>query len=71
MTKYVLDYLREELFIEPVEFTHIGLEEEYEGEVPIGYRLILNNKDVDIVVWYADLNKWFINKYEELKSKKQ
>lgn len=71
MTKYVLDYLREELFIEPVGVTSVGLEEEYEGEVPIGYRLILNNKDVDIVVWYADLNKWFINKYEELKSKKQ
>lgn len=71
MTKYVLDYLREELFIEPVGGTSVGLEEEYQGEVPIGYRLILNNKDVDIVVWYADLNKWLINKYEELKSKKQ
>ena len=53
--KYLLDYIREELFIEPVEGTIFETEEEFASDnVPIGERLILNNKDVDIVVWYAD-----------------
>jgi hypothetical protein len=68
-TKYVLDYLREEMYIEPVAGTVISLEEEeVESCTPIGYRLVLNGKETDIVVWYADLNSWLIKKYEELKS---
>ena len=68
-TKYVLDYLREEMFLEPVAGTVISLEEEeVEPCTPIGYRLVLNEKETDIVVWYADLNAWLIKKYEELKS---
>ena len=67
--KYVLDYLREEMYIEPVADTIVSLDEEYaDATTPIGYRLILNEKETDIVVWYADLNNWLIKKYEELKS---
>ena len=69
-TKYVLDYLREEMFIEPVANTIVSLDEEYaDSDTPIGYRLVLNGKETDIVVWYADLNSWLIKKYEELKSR--
>lgn len=68
--KYILDYLREEMYIEPVADTIVALDEEYaDANTPIGYRLVLNGKETDIVVWYADLNTWFIKKYEELKSK--
>ena len=57
------------MFREPVAGTVISLEEE-EAEpcTPIGYRLVLNGKETDIVIWYADLNSWLIKKYEELKS---
>jgi hypothetical protein len=67
-TKYILDYLREEMYIEPVANTIVSLDEEYaDAATPIGYRLVLNGKETDIVVWYADLNSWLIKKYEELK----
>ena len=69
-TEYILDYLREEMYIEPVANTIVSLDEEYaDVNTPIGYRLVLNGKETDIVVWYADLNKWLIKKYEELKSR--
>ena len=57
--KYILDYIKEELFIEPVAGSTIDLEEEFaDADTPIGYRLIINGKDVDIVVWYADYSNW-------------
>jgi hypothetical protein len=69
-TKYVLDYLREEMYIEPVANTIVSLDEEYaDATTPIGYRLVLNGKETDIVVWYVDLNSWLIKKYEDLKSR--
>lgn len=69
-TKYILDYLREEIYIEPVANTIVSLDEEYaDATTPIGYRLVLNGKETDIVVWYADLNIWLIKKYEDLKSR--
>ena len=68
--KYLLDYIREELFIELVEGTIFETEEEFASDnVPIGERLILNNKDVDIVVWYVDYDRWLEKKYEELLTK--
>ena len=70
MMKYLLDYIREELFIELVEGTIFETEEEFASDnVPIGERLILNNKDVDIVVWYVDYDRWLEKKYEELLTK--
>ena len=57
--KYILDYIKEEVFIEPVAGSTIDLEEELaDADTPIGYRLIINGKDVDIVVWYADYSNW-------------
>ena len=64
--KYILDYLKEELFIEPIAGTTIDVEEEFAADdIPIGYRLILNGKDVDIVVWYADYGRWLEKKFIE------
>ena len=68
--KYLLDYLKEEMFIEPVEGTIFETEEEFASDnVPIGERLILNNKDIDIVVWYVDYDRWLEKKYDDLLTK--
>lgn len=66
--KYILDYLREEMFIEPIAGVTIDIDEEYaDATTPIGYRLVLNGKETDIVVWYADYYRWIEKKYDELK----
>ena len=66
MTRYVLKYLKEEMYIEPVENSVVRLEEEWtDSEHIIGYRLIINEKETDIVVWYADLNEWLVKKIIE------
>lgn len=66
MIRYVLKYLKEEMYIEPVENSVVRLDEEYaDAETPIGYRLIINEKETDIVVWYADLNEWLVKKIIE------
>ena len=68
--KYILDYLREEMFIEPVACVTVDIDEEYaDATTPVGYRLVLNGKETDIVVWYADYYTWIEKKYDELKSK--
>lgn len=67
--KYLLDYLKEEMFIEPVEGTIFETDEEFEGDVPIGERLVLNHKDIDIVVWYVDYDRWLEKKYDDLLTK--
>ena len=69
--KYILEYLREVSFIEPIEGSVVGTIEEYaDSTCPgIGRRLIINGKETDIVVWYADYDKWLENKYEELLKK--
>lgn len=61
--KYILDYLREEMFIEPVAGAIIDVQEEYiDACTPIGYRLVLNGKETDIVVGFADYSKWIEKK---------
>ena len=66
MIRYVLKYLKEEMYIEPVENSVVRLEEECaDSEHIIGYRLIINEKETDIVVWYADLNEWLVKKIIE------
>ena len=66
--KYILEYLREEMFIEPVAGATVNLEEEYaESDCPcVGRRLVLNNKVTDIVVWFADYDKWLEKKFDKL-----
>lgn len=67
--KYILEYLKEEMFIEPVAGSTIDLEEEFaDADTPIGYRLIINGKDVDIVVWHADYSNWLETKYINLQT---
>lgn len=66
MTRYVLKYLEEEMHIKPVDKAVVRLREEYaDCTIPIGYRLIINDKETDIVVWYADLNEWLVKKIIE------
>lgn len=65
--KYILEYIKEEMFIEPVAGSTIDLEEEFaDADTPIGYRLIINGKDVDIVVWHADYANWLERRYDNL-----
>ena len=65
--KYILDYLRDEMYIEPVAYAEVSIDEEYvDATTPVGYRLVINGKETDIAVWYVDLNTWLIKKYEEL-----
>ena len=66
MTRYVLKYLEEEMYIRPVDKAVVRLAEEWtDSDHIIGYRLIINEKETDIVVWYADLNEWFVKKIIE------
>jgi hypothetical protein len=65
--KYILDYLKEEMFIQPIQDAVVTYDEEYvDATTPIGYRVIINGRDVDIVVWYADYNRWLEKKYDLL-----
>ena len=66
MTRYVLKYLEEEMYIRPVDKAVVRLAEEWaDSEHIIGYKLIINEKETDIVVWYADLNEWLVKKIIE------
>ena len=64
--KYIIEFLREQVGIQPVDGAMVRYIEEFEGEVPIGYRLVINDRETDIVVWYADLNEWIVEKFEKL-----
>jgi hypothetical protein len=64
--EYLLRYLKEEWFIEPVPGTKVEMIEEYVNQIPIGYRLRLNGKESDIVVWYADYGKWIEQKMKNI-----
>ena len=65
--KYILDYLKEEMDIEPIAGAIVDIDEEYAtADMPIGYRLVLNGKETDIVVWYSDYSNWLERKYENL-----
>lgn len=68
--KYILDYLKEEMFIQPIQDAVVTYDEEYvDATTPIGHRIIINGRDVDIVVWYADYNRWLEKKYDLLCNK--
>lgn len=64
--EYLLKYLKEECFIEPVPDTKVEMTEEEVNHIPIGYRLVLNGKESDIVVWYADYGRWIERKLERI-----
>lgn len=55
------------MFIEPVVGCTVDvIEEEVESNTPIGCRLVLNGKETDIVVWFADYNTWLEKKFDKL-----
>jgi hypothetical protein len=66
--KYILKYINEELHIMPVPGATISFEEEYESAngYPIGYRILFDGKDINLVVCYSDYVNWLDKKYEEL-----
>ena len=65
--KYILDYLKEEVGIQPIEGSSVStIEEHANSDCPgVGRRLVINNKETDIVVWYADYDNWLEDKYEQ------
>lgn len=66
--KYILDYLKEEMYIQPAEDAIVTYEKVYaDCNTPIGYRLKINGKDVDIVVWYVDYLRWLEKKCNKLR----
>ena len=69
--KYILDYLREVDFIQPIPGTEVKVIEEYADSTcsGVGRRLVLNGRETDIVVWYADYDEWLEKKYVELLNK--
>ena len=69
--KYILDYLKEKVGIQPIEGAKVEVIEEYtSSDCPgVGRRLVINDKETDIVVWYADYDNWLEEKYETLKCK--
>lgn len=65
--KYILDYLKEERHIAVVNGTDITFEEEYLSyDTPIGIRIFVDAKDIDIVVLYSEYSKWLERKYEAI-----
>ena len=45
------------------------IDEEAKPCISVGERLVIDNKESDIVVWYSDYCMWLEKKYEELKNK--
>ena len=66
---YILDYLSEVQFIQPVPGAEVKTIEEYANSdcSGIGRRLVINDRETDIVVWYADYDAWLEKKYEAIK----
>jgi hypothetical protein len=67
--KYILDYLSEVQFIQPVPGAEVKtIEECVNFDCPgVGRRLVINDRETDIVVWYADYDTWLEKKYEDIK----
>ena len=66
--KYINEYLTEQMKIKVLGELKTIDEDAYPN-MPIGKRLVIDNIESDIVVWYADYCVWLEKKYEELKNK--
>lgn len=65
--EYVLEFLEQERKIKPL--GEVTLETEYvDCDTPIGYRILIDKKDVDIVIWWADY-ALFLEKKLEIKDR--
>lgn len=66
--KYIEEYLAERLKIKVLGELRT-IDEESEPYVTVGQRLVIDNMESDIVVWYVDYCIWLEKKFEELKNK--
>ena len=65
--KYIEEYLAENVRIKPLGTLRL-IDEDIESCTPIGKRVVIDDIETDIVIWYADYSNWLENKYEELKN---
>ena len=66
--KYIEEYLKERMKIKVLGELKT-IDEEAEPCMTVGERLVIDDMESDIVVWYADYCMWLENKFEELKKK--
>lgn len=66
--KYIEDYLAERMKIKVLGELKT-IDEEAEPCMSVGERLVIDDMESDIVVWYSDYCMWLEKKYEELKNK--
>lgn len=66
--KYIEDYLAEKMKIKVLGELKT-IDEEVEPYMLVGERLVIDDTESDIVVWYADYCTWLEKKFEELKNK--
>lgn len=64
--KYIEDYLAEKMKIKVLGELKT-IDEEVEPYIIVGQRLVIDDMESDIVVWYADYCTWLESKFEELK----
>lgn len=64
--KYIEEYLMEKVRIKPLGILKL-IDEDIEPCTPIGKRVVIDDIETDIVIWYADYCMWLEKKYEKLK----
>ena len=63
--KYIEDYIAERMKIKVLGELKI-IDEEAEPCMMVGQRLVIDDIETDIVVWYADYCMWLEKKYDQL-----
>lgn len=63
--KYIEEYLAQQVKIKALGKLET-ITEEAEPCMPIGERIVIDDMESDIVVWYADYSKWLEKKYDQL-----
>lgn len=66
--KYIEEYLKERMKIKVLGELKT-IDEEAEPYMTVGERLVIDDMESDIVVWYADYCTWLEKKYDEFKGK--
>lgn len=61
--KYIEEYLAEKVRIKPLGTLRL-IDEDIEPCTPIGKRVVIDDIETDIVIWYADYSNWLEEKYE-------
>lgn len=63
--KYIEEYLAQQVRIKPLGELRT-IDEEAEPCMMVGQRLVIDDMESDIVVWYADYCMWLEKKYDQL-----